>query len=353
MAAGRAGDQAEHQGATRGPAGRGRRSSPPASRGPSPPHTSGRTWFLESAGRTAAVLPEPAEYTSHGYATALGSGTRAGGCGGGTEAPSRSRAGAARGCSETTCTVKQRPLCPPRLGGAGAQDAEPLTSLAGLRWRRRRGLALPRPARRRSAGVTAATPEAGLVRVVAGQRAGAGRSDSGLPAASAGGGAKRPRWVPAGARRRGPSAPKPAPREPRARPPPGPQRLSPTPGCLPALPARGRLRAPHRTLGDLWALTPPGFPYLCPPGPGRTPQLVRLPGLAVPQPLCSGQRLQSLSLGDQAVYVVRVCSTATRDPQRAICTPEEAAGSYWAVGEQAARRPCPAPRLPVQQCVVS
>lgn len=195
-------------------------------------------------------------------------------------APRRRRVpgpGAARGCSETTCTVKRQPLGPPRLGGAGAQGAEPLTSLAGLRWRRRRGLALPRPARRRSAGVTAATPEAGLVRVVAGQRAGAGRSDSGLPAASAGGGAKRPRWVPAGARRRGPSAPKPAPRGPRARPPPGPQRLSPTPGCLPALPARGRPRAPHRTLGDPWALTPPGFPYLCPPGPGRTPQLVRLP----------------------------------------------------------------------------
>lgn len=45
----------------------------------------------------------------------------------------------------------------------------------------------------------------------------------------------------------------------------------------------------------------------------------------------TGQRLWSLFLGDQAVCVP---STATVDSHQAICTPEEAVGSCWAVGEQ-------------------
>ncbi|KAG5198420.1 hypothetical protein JEQ12_008110 [Ovis aries] len=45
----------------------------------------------------------------------------------------------------------------------------------------------------------------------------------------------------------------------------------------------------------------------------------------------SGQRLRSLFLDDQAVCVP---STATVDSHQAICTPEEAVGSCWAVGEQ-------------------
>lgn len=45
----------------------------------------------------------------------------------------------------------------------------------------------------------------------------------------------------------------------------------------------------------------------------------------------TGQWLRSLFLGDQAVCVP---STATVDSHQAICTPEEAVGSCWAVGEQ-------------------
>ncbi|XP_030617832.1 uncharacterized protein CLBA1 [Delphinapterus leucas] len=56
-------------------------------------------------------------------------------------------------------------------------------------------------------------------------------------------------------------------------------------------------------------------------------------------------------LGDQAVYAVCVRSAATVDPHQPIRTPEGAAGSCWAVGEQATPSGPVQPRAaPAQQC---
>lgn len=132
------------------------------------------------------------------------------------------------------------------------------------------------------------TPEAGLARVVAGQRAGAGLGTPGIPAAPAGRGdeaaeaTRRPRWVQARPdSRRYPARPESAPQEPYARPNRCPQR----PPRIPPAPRRGNYPSPRPNSRGFLGTALPRAPQLSPTLPdwasetlvhgdrGRTPQI--------------------------------------------------------------------------------
>lgn len=297
-----------NQGPTEGSTGRGG--------APSSPAGSSFAFALEGLGRgsgesakqAAAVLPEPAEKTSHSYTDSPGAATW--GCGTGAR-PRKRRA-------ESTA-------------GAGG-------------WARR--CHAPRTSER---GVMAAAPEAGLVRVVAGQPAGAGPGRWELRAVS---GARSPSRTP------GPECARARPSGVADRAPAGPQWPIPRPPAAfrPAPP--GDHRSLDSTLGDS-ARRPPRAPGLsvAPAGLGLADPA---PGAGRPRSTvaCRSRPCAGLSPGArrrkpgsaqvtfpgcQAVYLACARCAATLDPRQALRTAEEATSSYWAVGQRAAPGPWAVP----------